>query len=186
MGIISYRFVYTTCVGVIWCFLPLLASNYFDLGSSDIGILVMMMVLVGGLFHAPMGFLADRVNKHVLVVIGGLFIVGSMVSVEWANGFWGLFLSVVLFGVGGGTSLPAISAMAVLEGRRTDALGSVMSLLAMAHSLGMLVGSLIAGLTMDYMELTHAFPLGALIMVVGIVFFLVCVTGQTRAVDQGS
>lgn len=178
IGIFSYRFVYTTCVGVIWCFLPLLGSNTFHLGSSAIGILVMMMVLVGGIFHAPMGYLADRMNKHLLVVAGGLFIVGSMASVAFADGFWGLFISVVLFGVGGGISLPAISAMAVLEGKRMDALGAVMSLLAMAHSMGMLVGSLIAGLTMDYMDLTKAFPMGALIMVFGLVFFLVSVSGQ--------
>lgn len=186
IGIISFRFVYTTCVGVIWCFLPLLASDHFNLGSSAIGILVMLMVLVGGVFHAPMGYLADRMNKHVLVVIGGLFIIVSMVSVEWAEGFRGLLLSVSLFGVGGGISLPAISAMAVLEGRKMDALGSVMSLLAMAHSLGMLVGSLIAGLTMDFMDLTHAFPIGALIMVFGLVFFLVCMAGQKDTIDHMS
>lgn len=185
IAIFSYRFVYTTCVGVIWCFLPLLADNRFQLDSSAIGILVMMMVLVGGIFHIPMGYLADRVNKHALVVIGGLFIIVSMVSVQWAQGFWGLFVSVSLFGVGGGISLPAVSAIAVLEGKKMDALGSVMSLLAMAHSTGMLVGSLIAGLTMDFMELIHAFPLSAVIMALGVVFFMLCSLGTSSLGQKG-
>lgn len=174
VGLCLFRFVYTTCVGVIWCFLPLFASTQFNLDSSATGTLVMLMVLVGGLLHTPMGYIADRVNKPMLIVVGGLVIVLSMVSIEWADGFSFLVVSVVLFGLGGGISLPAVSAMAVKEGKKMDALGSVMSLLTMAHSMGMLLGSMIAGLTMDYFHLNHAFPVGAMIMLGGVILFIWC------------
>ncbi|MCG8472158.1 MAG: MFS transporter, partial [Desulfobacterales bacterium] len=48
-----------------------------------------------------------------------------------------------------------------------------MSLLTMAHSMGMLMGSLIAGLTMDILDLRFAFPLGATVMAVGVLHFLI-------------
>ena len=171
LALASYRFVYTTCVGMLWCFLPLYADTSFGLGSDQTGTLVMMMVLTGGILHIPMGVMADRFTKTYLVMIGGLFIVFSMFLCHKATGFYSLMMAVVVFGIGGGISLPALSAMAVERGRKTQSLGSVMSLLTIAHSLGMLVGSLIAGMTMDFMKLRLAFPMGALIMAAGLIHF---------------
>ncbi len=171
LALVTYRLVYTTCVGMIWCFLPLYADASFGLGSAETGTLVMMMVLAGGLLHIPMGVLADRLNRKLLVVAGGLFIVLSMFLCLEATGFYSLLAAVVVFGIGGGTSLPALSALAVEQGRDSQSLGSVMSLLTMAHSLGMLLGSLIAGVTMDFLELRLAFPMGAIIMAAGLIHF---------------
>jgi len=174
LGLASLRFAYTTCVGVIWCFLPLFMTIRFKLGSSASGTLVMLMVLVGAIFHAPFGYFADRTNKIMLMVVGSVIIILSMLSFGFADGFNDLLFSVTAFGIGGGISLPALSAMAVTEGKKMAALGSVMSLLTMAHSMGMLVGSLIAGLTMDYVDLSQAFPMGAVIMLFGTIFMLWC------------
>jgi MFS family permease len=51
-------------------------------------------------------------------------------------------------------------------------MGSVMGILAMAHSLGMLIGSFVAGLMMDIFQLRHAFPSGAVIMIICIGLFI--------------
>lgn len=171
LALVSYRLVYTTCVGMIWCFLPLYVDTAFGLGSAEAGTLVMVMVLAGGLLHIPLGLVADRVNRRGLVVTGGLFIILSMGLCYLATGFAGLLAAVVVFGIGGGTSLPALSALAVERGREARGLGSVMSLLTMAHSLGMLLGSLIAGVTMDLLALRYAFPMGGLIMTAGMIHF---------------
>ena len=184
LGLASLRFAYTTCVGVIWCFLPLFMTIRFKLGSSASGTLVMLMVLVGAIFHAPFGYFADRVNKIMLMVVGSVIIILSMLSFGLADGFNDLLFSVTAFGIGGGISLPALSAMAVTEGKKMVALGSVMSILTMAHSMGMLVGSLIAGLTMDYVDLSQAFPMGAVIMLFGTIFMLWCMKNSvTKSVE---
>jgi MFS family permease len=183
LGLASLRFSYTICVGVIWCFLPLYMNSHFKLGSSSSGSLVMIMVLVGALFHAPFGYIADRTNKKSLMVLGSMIICLSMLSFEWAKGFYHLLFSVSLFGIGGGIALPALSAMAVSEGKKKNAIGSVMSLLTMAHSMGMFVGSLIAGLTMDYVDLSHAFPVGAFFMLVGVMFMLWCIDRKSEAFE---
>ncbi|MEE4111573.1 MAG: MFS transporter, partial [Desulfobacteraceae bacterium] len=80
----------------------------------------------------------------------------------------------VVFGIGGGIAMPALMAAAVLQGSRSEAMGSVMALLTVAHSLGMLVGSFMAGIMMDWFQLRQAFVLGALLMAGGTVLFTAC------------
>ncbi len=173
-GIFLFRLAYAACIGLIWSFLPVFADLEFSLSSSYIGTLVMIGVFFSGVMHLPMGFLADKLNRKVLVVAGGLIVSYSIFSFEWARSFSDLFLANMLFGLGGGVAMPALMAMAVLKGNASDAMGSVMGLLAMAHSLGMLLGSIIGGLMMDAIQLRHAFPSGAVIMILCVGIFLFC------------
>ena len=68
--------------------------------------------------------------------------------------------------------MPAIMAYAVINGDENKAMGSVMSVMTVAHSLGMLTGSMAAGLAMDFFSLRLSFPCGTLIMGVGTIAFL--------------
>jgi predicted MFS family arabinose efflux permease len=68
--------------------------------------------------------------------------------------------------------MPALMALAVFKGNQTEAMGSVMALLTVAHSLGMLIGSLSAGLMMDFFQLNLAFPFGAVLMILAIGIFV--------------
>jgi len=173
-GLFLFRLAYAACIGVIWSFLPVLADTEFSLSSSSIGILVMLGVFFSGIMQVPMGFLADKLNRKMMVVAGGLIISYAIFSFEWADGFGDLVLANVLFGFGGGIAMPALMALAVLKGNSSSAMGSVMGLLAMSHSLGMLVGSLLAGLMMDIFQLRDAFPFGAVIMLLSVGLFFVC------------
>lgn len=78
--------------------------------------------------------------------------------------------------------MPPLMALAVLKGNKTDAMGSVMALMTMAHSLGMLLGAILAGLAMDIFHLRKVFPLGAILMVIGVGVFYICTYDQKRKV----
>jgi len=173
VSISFFRFVYTTCIGIIWGFLPVYADMNFALSSSAIGILVVLGVSVSGLMHIPMGAIADRMDKRILVITGGLITVVAILLVGKADGFWGLFWANGIFGIGGGISMPALMALAVISGNKNEAMGSVMSLITVAHSLGMLCGSLLAGVIMDVFNLQYAFYLGAFIMAAGTIVFII-------------
>jgi len=170
-GFFLFRFVYTVCIGIIWGFLPVLGDAEFHLSASAIGILVMLGVLVSGLIQAPMGWVSDRYPKKPLVVCGGLVAGGAIFSFYWADGFWPLFIANLVFGIGGGVSMPALMGLTVVKGSRTESMGSVMSLMTFAHSAGMLFGSLLAGVAMDGFTLRGAFPAGALVMAAGVALF---------------
>jgi MFS family permease len=165
-GLFSFRFAYVFCVGIIWGFIPLYADSQFAASSSLIGILIMLGVFVSGLIHLPMGYLADRISKQLMVVIGGLTVSYAILSFAWADQMADLIRATVLFGLGGGISMPALMAMAVLKGGRINAMGSIMALMTMAHSLGMFSGALMGGMMMDFFQLQTVFPLGGWIMLV--------------------
>ena len=171
-GLFFFRLAYAACIGVIWSFLPVLADLEFSLSSSSIGILVAIGVFSSGLLHVPMGFMADRVNRKMMVVAGGFIITYAIFSFDWADSYGDLLSASILFGLGGGVSMPALMALAVLKGGEIDGMGSVMGLLAMAHSLGMLAGSLLAGLMMDVSRLRNAFPAGAVMMMLCLGLFM--------------
>ena len=172
-GLIFFRFTYTACIGTIWSFLPVFAQSEFSLSSSSIGILVMLGVFISGLLQTPMGYLADRINRKFMGVLGGLLTCYAILSLGWSQGFYDMFLANVLFGLGGGISMPAVTALAVAEGNKADSMGSVMGLFTMGHSLGMLVGSMAAGLMMDLFNLRQAFFLGSFTMLLGVIIFIV-------------
>ena len=173
-GLFLFRLAYTACIGIIWGFLPVFADTEFSVSASSIGVLVMLGVFVSGAVHVPMGWLADRLNRKAMVTIGGLMTTTAVYAFTHARGFGDLFWASVAFGLGGGIAMPALMAAAVLRGSRNEAMGSVMALLTVAHSLGMLIGSLSAGVMMDWFQLRQAFVLGAAVMGIGTLLFLAC------------
>ena len=181
-GLFFFRFAYTLCIGVIWGFLPVLADAELFLSSAAIGFLVMLGILISGILHIPMGWVADRVDKKILIITGGLLVSYAVWSYTRADSLHDMVLASALFGVGGGICMPALMATAVVAGEKNQAMGSVMALLTMAHSLGMLSGSMAAGMMMDLFRLRAAFPLGAAFMVVGTLIFLACTTRRRAPV----
>ena len=118
-----------------------------------------------------MGYLADRWNKARMVMGGGALAGAALLGFTWADSFTEMLIGSLIFGMGGGIAMPALMGLAVLKGADADAMGSVMSLLTLAHSLGMLMGAMLAGCAMDWFELAWAFPAGAGLMFAGVTAF---------------
>lgn len=173
VGLFGFRYAFVVSIGVIWAFLPLYADLELSLKSSSIGILIMLGVLISGLLNVPMGYLADRVNKRAMVVFGGASACLAVLAYQMADSYGELIFASVLFGIGGGTSMPALNAMAVLKGNKVSAMGSVMALLTMGHSLGMMTGALLGGAMMDLFDLRIAFITASATLVLGIIVFFI-------------
>jgi predicted MFS family arabinose efflux permease len=107
-----------------------------------------------------------------MILIGGGITCASLLFFQHSSGFWDLFYASILFGFGGGISMPPLMALAVIKGNRAEAMGSVMAVLTMAHSTGMMTGSVVAGLIMDLFQLRHAFMVGAVMMMLGLAAFI--------------
>ena len=172
-GLLIYRFAYTACISIIWSFIPLFAQNRFSLSGASTGILVTIGVFISGMLQLPMGALADRFSKRWMVITGGLVCATSFMLVFAAHTYADLLLAISLFGLGGGISMPAIMAMGVILGHETKSMASVMSMLTVAHSAGMMVGAMGAGGVMDYFSLEYAFPCGTFLMGIGVILFFI-------------
>lgn len=171
-SLFAYRLCFTIAIGVVWAFIPLMASERFGLSASAIGWIVMINVLVSGLLQTPMGHLADRYNKRNLVILGGTVGISAMLLFGYVSSMKGLILANAILGVGGGISFPAIMAQGVIEGREAGVMGSLMGLLALAHSAGMFFGPMLAGLYIDLFSMGGVFFLGAFVLAAGIVVYL--------------
>ncbi len=171
IGLFCFRLNYTACIGIIWGFLPVFADTQFALSSANIGFLVMLGVFISGVIHLPMGYVADRISRRMMIVSGGLLVACGMIYFTRSGSLTDLVIASILFGLGGGISMPAHMAIAVFKGNQSEAMGSLMGLMTMAHSLGMLLGSSMAGLMMDIADLRDAFSLGAVISFAGVLIF---------------
>ncbi len=177
IGLFIFRLVYTASIGVIWGFVPVLADAAFGVSSSQIGVLVMIGVLVSGMVQTPMGYLADRISRKAMVLTGGALAGVAVLSFQWAQSYAQLMIASVTFGLGGGIAMPALMAVAVLKGQQTDSMGTVMAVLTVGHSLGMLIGALAAGMMMDWWHLRIAFGVGFWFMLAGMISFHLCLRG---------
>lgn len=175
-----FRFGYTSCIGVIWCFLPLFADTEFGLSGSSTGFLVMLGVFISGMLHLPMGYASDRINKGLMVVSGGILCCFGMGMLTLSDSYMDLVAAVSVFGLGGGISMPSIMGLAVIKGDEKNAMAQVMAIVTMAHSLGMMTGSMVAGFAMDYLNLRFAFPCGMGIMAMATLVFLFCYCTNSR------
>jgi len=164
IGLFIFRFGYTFGIGILWSFLPVLADAQHALSGTAIGTIIMLGVLLSGIIQIPMGAVADRLDKRRLIGVGGVFVSLALAAFEWAGGYAGLAAVNIIFGIGGGISMAAHMALAVQKGGQTDSMGSVMAILTVAHSTGMMAGALIAGLMMDLISLRVVFPMGSAIM----------------------
>jgi DHA1 family multidrug resistance protein-like MFS transporter len=170
-SIFLFRTCFTMCIGITWAFLPLLAGTQIGLSSSAIGLVVMVNVLISGLLQTPMGYAADRISKRYLTILGGILAFLAMLLMGHADSFAQLLLVNALLGVAGGVSLPAIMAIGVIQGRQSVSMGSIMGLLALGHSIGMLAGPLLGGLLLDFFNFSVIFVSGAVVMALGLIFF---------------
>ena len=173
-GIFIFRLVYTACIGTVWGFLPVYADTEFALSSSAIGVLVTLGVFTSGLLQTPMGMLADRANKRRMIVLGGLGVAAAMGAFEMARGFWDLFLANILFGVGGSLAMAPLMAIAVCKGAAKQAMGAMMALMTVAHSVGMMIGAFSAGILMDLFPMRMIFVSGSATMLTGVGLFALC------------
>jgi predicted MFS family arabinose efflux permease len=66
-----------------------------------------------------------------------------------------------------------LMAVTVQKGARIRGMGAMMSLVTVAHSLGMMLGSLLAGIMMDLVEMRYVFTSSGGVMALGTVVFFV-------------
>lgn len=172
IGLFAFRFGYTFGIGSIWGFLPILADAEHALSSAATGSLLMLGVLLSGITQIPVGMIADRFEKRRLIGAGAAVVCASLAAIEWARSYAGLAAVNGIFGIGGGICMAAHMALAVQKGGRLKCMGSVMAILTVAHSTGMMAGALAAGLAMDLLSLRIAFALGSAVMLVCTLIFL--------------
>lgn len=148
-------------------FLPLLMHQWFEASGVQIGLVIACRTLVNAVLQLPFGRLADRGDKVWLLKIGCLVVSTAMCLVPLAGSFGWLLLLFAVLGTGEAVIWPALGALATEEGRRYGQ-GSMMGIFSLAMSVGVLLGALGSGMSVDLFGLAPSF------VIIGIV--VLCLT----------
>jgi MFS transporter, DHA1 family, multidrug resistance protein len=171
LGLFSYRLALEMAWGIWVSFIAVLADRMFGLGPSLTGILLTANVGISAVLMMPFGRVADRANKRLIIVIGGIGAAVSIAITPLATGFGFLLALSILAGTVTAAEFPASSAMAVEEGRRYG-MGSTMALMNMATSAGMVVGPLLGGGIMEAAGVNTTYYAAGGVLLTGVACFV--------------
>jgi MFS family permease len=156
---------------VIAPLLPFIRSA-FDISVAESGALVSAFTIAYGLSQLPSGWLADRLGRRMLVLLGvsGVAVFGVLAGI--APGYAFMMVCMVLLGLFGGgyhpASAPSVSELVVPE-RRGWALG----IHQIGGTLSNLSAPLFAAALATYLTWRTALVLpGAIVVVLGIILFV--------------
>jgi DHA1 family multidrug resistance protein-like MFS transporter len=182
-----YRAVNSLGNSSIMGFLSLfMASAIVDGGLgltvTEAGLVLSVGQIAGAFMQRPCGTLADRYNKIKLIMLGGVVSAAGMASFTLAHTFWEVMLARVIFAAGSALITPSISSIAAIEGRELG-VGTTMSIMESAMSLGMMVGPLISGVLADMFSLKPIFYVGSAISLFGVGVFYALQRGYRETVE---
>jgi MFS family permease len=169
-SILLYRAVNALGRGTIMSFLPLFAVQVLGLSGTYIGIILSVGIFITAILQTPMGHLADRYDRRLLLIIGGFvaslgyfYMVFTWTIVE-------LFAARLLVSVGGALSLPAVTAIVAEEGRELGA-GSTVGVFSTAMSIGQIIGPIFSGYLLDVYGMESVFIFTGVVGILSVSIF---------------
>ena len=149
---VNYRsFIIQSFVAVLFwvglgvnSFLPLLATQVAGVAATQVGILFTISALVTAALLIPLGRLADRRGKKVLMIIGLLVSASGLAGLALVKSFPLLILFVVINSIG--TAMFTPSAVALLSNTMpTYWQSTAMGIYGAAEDAGVILGSALGG-----------------------------------------
>lgn len=169
-SILIYRAVNALGRGTIMSFLPLFAVQVLGLSSTNIGIILSIGIFLNAFLQTPMGMLADRVNRKMLLIGGGLLsAVGYFVLVQTGT-IYEIFAARMVVSLGSALSMPAVTAIIAREGKELGS-GSTVGVFNTAMSLGQIVGPVFSGYLLDLYGMGSVFYFSGFISIVSVIAF---------------
>jgi MFS family permease len=172
-GLVLYRAVNAIGTGNLFSFFPLFADS-IGVSSTEVGILLSSRILILSLLQVPFGVLADRYDKTKLILYSGIVSAVLLLLIPFSNNFIELLLIGLFIGTSWAVSMPSSTALAAEFGREYG-MASVISTVNFGFSVGMIIGPLISGLIMDFLNLQAVFYFGGITSIFGIILFYLLV-----------
>ena len=170
-GLTTFRLTNSFGRGINACFIPILAHNYLQLSSTQIGLLISTNILLTSFLQGSFGWLADRVSRKKLIILGSLVASVALLMVPLAGSFSLLLIINSIMGVAGAIALPSATAITVTEGR-SFGMGSTMGIFNMAMSIGLAAGPMVGGVIYDYLNISVVYYFAGFFGLLGTSFFI--------------
>ena len=161
----GHRFLVSFGISTAWAFVPLYAVGTLKLSTYDAGIAVGAVAFFTAVIMSPGGYIADHLNRWLLMAAGTFLLAVCLSAMTWAPGFWTLAAVCGTMGLAQGFYMPAGYALMVGQGREMG-MGATLGLYSTSLTLGLAVGPLVSGILVDELGLPATF------IISGVVAFL--------------
>ncbi|MFH1646204.1 MAG: MFS transporter [Chloroflexota bacterium] len=178
-GLFSLNMGISGSRAIVLSFLPLFGAMFLGLRPSLIGTILTVVVIGAAVIQLYTGRLADRFNRRLIVVTGGLGIVLAMALVPSAGGFWPLLVFLAISTCADGVALPSATAMVVDEGRKYG-MGMAMAVFSMGMGAGQSIAPILAGAIVDWLGVRAAFYFSAVFVVLCTLAFVLFTRRSSR------
>ena len=169
-GILSFQLVWALTYGAVLSFLAILMTTRMGSTTAQVGITLSIRAAVNGVFAYPFGYLADRVNRRVLVTIGAVVAAAGIFLIPWVGSFAAMLALFAVVGLFESLTVPAVNAITVEKGRELG-MGAVMGIFNMAMGAGLMIGGIVGGLIVELSGIDGVFRFAAVSAVVGVLVF---------------
>lgn len=180
VGILIARFATVLMMVPTMAFLPVMMAQWPGSSGLQAGIVIGGRTLMNAVLQVPLGRLADRSDKVLLLIVGcfcmsiALFLIPSMTTFPAMVGLY-LFL-----GLGEAVLWPVLGAYAAEEGRAHFGHGTMMGVFNLAMSGGVFTGAMLAGTSMDSWGIQTAFYVtAAAILILTLIAAALIRSGET-------
>ena len=174
----NYRYMFSLCavtsceyfgLGLFTTFLPLFITQVADLSVTFVGVIFTVRGIITMIFGVPMGTLADRKGKKLLMIIALATSAVSMIGISVANNLLCLLVSVAIFEIGLVTYSPAALAL-LSDSVPFERQGSAMGLYGgICENTGIMAGAFSGGFVWNIFGPRATFLLGSLVCIIGII-----------------
>jgi MFS family permease len=134
-------------------------------GAAEVGVLLALFAFLPMLVAVPAGRWSDRAGVRLPMLVGSVLLASGATLPCALTGLWPLYVAAPLIGV-------AFNVFQIAAQNATGELGGAMhrsrnfSLLALGHSTSLIIGPLVAGVSIDHLGFQWAFGVLALVPLV--------------------
>lgn len=171
-GTFVYRMINAMGRGTIMGFLPLFAIQVLNISGTFIGLILSLGIFATALLQSPMGVLADRYNKVLMLYLGGITSSLGYFYLIRTSSISELFISRLIISAGGALSIPALTAIVAEEGKTLGS-GSTMGVYSTAMSFGQILGPVLTGFLLDLYGMNAVFDFTGLICILSVLSFYI-------------
>ena len=189
----NYRCLFSLCaitsceyfgLGLFISFLPLLITQVAGFSIASVGVLFAAKGIITLIFGVPMGMLADRKGKKLLMLIALTTSAISMIGISVANSFLCFLASAVLFEIGLITYSPAALAL-LSDSVPSERQGSAMGLYGgICENTGIMAGAFSGGFIWNIFGPRATFLLGSLVCIIGVIMCLILNIEEMERVNK--
>ena len=175
----TFQMILGLSFGAVLSFLPVFMTTNLGASATAVGIVISCRALLNGVLQYPYGWMADRMNRVLLVVVGATITAAGTFAIPWMRSFVPLLLLFSLTALFESIAVPSATAIVVDRGRVLG-MGAVMGFFNTAMAVGLLIGSLAGGVVQSSLGVDSVFRYAAVIAVVGTVVFYILMRRAQR------